>query len=250
MRSVKMSRLPNQSKAGLTWLVMILMAFALPKFARAQSLDDDGGAVEVTDSPAPTQYPTKGAKVGRKAAEKYMGQKSPADSSQSRSIASAGSNSAHYLALDFGFFFSDNAYKWGAPDAQSNVGRWNFGVTYRVGEWVNSMDLGVRVDLQSYQLNEGSATKLSFMPVVMFPDASSRFPLYFGAGAGLGVFTQQLNSKSPLSLDYQLFGGIRFFNVLKSTGFFAEAGLKNHFLLLSDGQYNGTYFALGTVFSF
>lgn len=229
-------------------LALIVFSLLQPA-ARAQGLDDSQGTVEVTE---PSAYPAKGAKqgqpkVGRKAAEKFMAPKRTEDGG-SRSVAA--SSDSHYLATHVGFFFTDNAYKWGAPDSQSNTGKWNVGVTYRMGEWINSMDLGIRVDLASYKLNDGDATKLSFLPVVTFPDASSKFPLYFGAGAGLGVFIKQLNAESVLSLDYQLFGGVRFFNVVNSVGFFVEGGLKNHLLLLSDGQFNGTYFALGTVFTF
>jgi hypothetical protein len=84
----------------------------------------------------------------------------------------------------------------------------------------------------------------------MFPDASSKFPLYFGGGIGPGIFLNQIPDESSVSLDYQLFAGVRFFDVFRNTGFFVEAGLKDHFLLTSDGQFNGTYAALGLVFTF
>lgn len=236
-------------------LVLAIASIAFVLSARdissASSLDNDSqGAIDVTDSmsyeskKSRSTVPPKG-KVGRKAAAKYMG----VNAQPEREIASLAPND-HYLALHFGTFVSDNAYRWGLPDAQENVGRWQFGVTYRVGEWVNSMDLGIRLDLLSYSLGEGRANKLSFAPLIMFPDASSKFPLYFGAGAGPGVFINQIGNKSVLSLDYQIFGGVRFFDVVGMTGFFVEAGLKNHFLLLSDGQFNGTYVTAGTVFSF
>ncbi len=233
---------------------IFVLTFALILSARstvlARSLDDDSqGAIDITETGTPNSkrvpnIPPNG-QVGRKAAAKYMG----VQPQQERGIASFGP-SDHYLAVHFGSFLSDNAYRWGLPDAQENVGRWQFGVTYRVGEWVNSMDLGIRLDLLSYALGEGRATKLSFSPLIMFPDASSKFPLYFGVGAGPGVFINQIGNKSVLSLDYQVFGGIRFFDVVGITGFFIEGGLKNHVLLLSDGQFIGTYVSGGTVFSF
>lgn len=248
--STVLSRHMNLAKSFL------ILALICPlNIAIAQTLDNAQGAVEVSDPDTAGGYPNKGAKpgdkVGRKSAEKYMapknGDKDALDVTPNKS---ARSSQLHYLAMHFGFFLSDNAYKWGTPESQSNAGRWNLGVTYRVGEWVNSMDLGIRVDIASYNLVDGNASKLSFLPVVMFPDATSKFPLYFGAGAGLGVFMKQLSNESALSLDYQLFGGVRFFEVIQSTGFFVEGGIKNHFLLLSDGQFNGTYFAVGSVFSF
>jgi cytoskeletal protein RodZ len=193
--------------------------------------------------------------VGRKAAQKYMAHRIPASSvtpvaAKATRSESSDSSANHYLAVHIGTFVSDDAYSWGSPSHQTNVGKFNLGVTYRVGEWVNAADLNVRVDLSSYQLDEGRATKLSFLPVIIFPDASSRFPLYFGAGAGLGVFLNQIPGKSPLSLDYQVFLGARFFDLFENTGFFIESGLKNHFLLTSSGQYNGVFVAVGAVFTF
>ena len=228
-------------RSVLTGLMIATFVFAQP--TTAQSLDQSEGAVEVTEPPPPGQArPLPKGKVGRKAAEKYMAPRSSGRSSAGPSD--------HYLALHFGMFMSDNAYRWSLPDAQSNVGRWNVGVTYRVGEWTNSMDLGIRIDLQSFALAEGRANKLNFTPIVTFPDANSKFPLYFGAGLGPGVFLNQVGNESSISLDYQLFAGVRFFEVVGATGFFIEAGLKNHFLLLSDGQFNGTFAVGGAVFSF
>lgn len=221
----------------------------------AQSIDDSqGGAIEVGEDgalPAPPARP--GARVGRKAAEKYMGTR-PAQSDErvpTRSTAAELAPSDHYLALHFGGFVSDTSYKWGTRDQQDGTGQSTIGLTYRVGEWRNSMDLGVRVDYNSYSLDVGKANKLSFMPVVTFPDASSRFPLYFGAGVGLGIFTTQLSGESALALDYTLLLGARFFDIAETNaGFMLEAGLKNHLFLASDGQFNGTFIAIGPVFTF
>jgi hypothetical protein len=53
-----------------------------------------------------------------------------------------------------------------------------------------------------------------------------------------------------LSIDYTLFAGVRFFDLYRSTGAFIEAGLKNHFLLLADGQFNGYFISIGGIFTF
>jgi hypothetical protein len=229
----------QKQAASLITAWAILLAGAV---AGAQSLDDNKGPVEISEPTSPT--------VGRKAAGKYMGAKGPTPSPNSQRRRPASSSGDHYLAVHMGSFISDNSYQWGTPSTQSNVGSWNIGVTYRIGEWHNSMDLGLRVDLQSYSLRDGRANKLSFVPVITFPDSGAKFPLYFGGGVGFGVFTQQLPSESPLTLDYQLFAGVRFFDVINNTGFFVEAGLKNHFLVFSDGQFNGNFGALGCVFTF
>lgn len=184
--------------------------------------------------------------VGRDAAAKYFSKKrEPAETDYG-----GGSDSAHYLALHVGRYMASQSYEWGKNGQEDDVGHNSFGVTYRVGEWKNSMDLGLRIDYNEFEVAGEKPTKLSFMPVLTFPDASSKFPLYFGAGMGLGVFFKQVPNKSAISLDYQLFAGARFFNVFENTGFFIEAGLKNHILLLSTGQLNGTFLSAGLVFTF
>lgn len=165
-----------------------------------------------------------------------------------------------YLALHIGTFFSDQGYAWGYED-QDDIGKLDFGVDYRMGEWVNSMDWHMRINYTSYSLKEGStgiegdARKLSLGAILTFPDVNSKFPLYFGAGLGAGFFIKQVeddkdNGESPLALDYSVLAGARFFNVVGSTGFMVETGLKNHLLLSSDGQFNGVYVNAGCVFAF
>ena len=245
-------------------IVAVSTLVASNEVAHAQAFQDGNEAIEITDGATPpprarsTTRDSKGfsPRVGRRAAAKYMSPKRPdeaaSESSESTSDRSpaAGSPSDHYLAIHLGWFVNDNAYKWGNPDNQTNVGRYNFGLTYRVGEWVNSMDLLFRFDVSQINLNEGKVTKFSILPVVTFPDATSRFPLYFGAGLGLGVFGTQIAGESALSLDYQLLAGARFFNIWGTTGVFVEGGIKNHLFLLSDGQFNGTFIATGLVFTF
>lgn len=207
-----------------------------------------GQAVEVTDeATTPPPEAEKTPAVGEGAARKYFrARKGTVDKSDRAPAASGG---ARYLALHVGTFISEDSYKWG-KNQKDDVGQLNTGVTYKVGEWTGSMDLVFKADLTTYSLREGGATKLSLMPAVTFPDVEGRFPLYFGAGAGVGVFFKQIEDESSLSLDYTLFVGARFFELIESVGFLVEAGMKNHILLLSDGQFNGVYFVLGAVFQF
>ncbi len=185
-------------------------------------------------------------RVGRDEAAKYF---EPASDSVRRAASSFGP-SDHYLALHIGRYMSSQSYDWGPNGQADNVGGNSFGVTYRVGEWHNSMDLNLRIDYQEYKLGDENTSKLSFMPLLTFPDAGSRFPLYFGIGGGLGVFFKQIDGKSPVSFDYQLVAGARFFDIFENTGFFLEAGLKNQLLIVSSGQLNGTFLAAGLVFTF
>ena len=188
--------------------------------------------------------------TGQKRAREYF-QKRPKNESQETYSRRPASDSAtpRYLALHLGTFFTSQAYKWGHSD-QGDKGKLNVGLTYRLGEWVNSMDLALRVDYTTYDFREGQARKLSANVIFTFPDANSRFPLYFGAGIGPGFMIKQIADESILTLDYSLIAGARFLNVIDTMGFMIETGLKNHFHLLSDGQFNGVFINVGTVFAF
>lgn len=193
---------------------------------------------------------TEQPRVGRDAAAKYF-QKRNGDQESSRGQGGRFTQpSDHYLALSYSHYIASQSYEWGRFGKEDGVGAGGADVTYRVGEWYRSMDLSLRIAYNEFSVGREMASKLSFMPLVTFPDASSRFPLYFGAGGGVGVFLNQVSAKSPVAFDYQLLVGSRFFDIYENTGFFLEAGLKNHFLLTSSGQLNGTFLASGLVFTF
>jgi hypothetical protein len=220
-----------------------------------QSSDRDSESDQNEESYQNSEGTTFKPKVGRHAVEKYMnhGRKQAAGANGSRQPASLrqqSTNDSHYLAIHVGSFVSDTAYKWGSDTPSNNVGRINTGLTYRVGEWINSMDLAIRIDYSQFSFGQEKANKLSFLPIVMFPDANSKFPLFFGAGAGIGIFMNQIKRESAMSLDYQLVAGARFLDIFDHTGLFVEGGLKNHLFMFSDGQFNGAFLSLGSVFSF
>lgn len=194
-----------------------------------------------------TAFADNQPRVGRNAAAKYFEKREPA---QDDGNGNSGGATDHYLALHFGRYMGSQAYEWGMHGKETGVGGNTYGLTYRVDQWANSMDLNLRVDFQEYNAADEKPTKLSLMPLLTFPDASSKFPLYFGIGAGLGVFFKQIADESPLSLDYQLVIGARFFNVFENTGFFIESGIKNHIQIFTSGQLNGTFLAGGAVFTF
>jgi len=95
-----------------------------------------------------------------------------------------------------------------------------------------------------------SAKAISISPMLSFPDAISRFPLYFGGAIGADLFTQQVSDRSPVGLCWQIVGGVRIQNVFDRVGFMVETGVKNHVLLASVGQFNGVFINVGTVFAF
>lgn len=158
------------------------------------------------------------------------------------------SSGSRLLALHFGSFVNSKAFVWGGDSSVSKIGRENFGLTYKIGEWTNSMDLHMRVDWSEFKVEGQRAAKISFLPLVTFPDVAADFPLYFGAGIGVGAFVQQIRKESSLSFDYQLLIGARLLNVFGRAGFFLETGIKDHLHVLSDGQFNGQFLTLGAVF--
>ncbi len=240
-----------KSKTAALSLFYSLLFFATSAFAQGGPIEMDDSAPSAVAKPSTKVKSNGQSVVGRKAAEKYMAPRDDAPApARDRDMGQQLSATDHYLAIHIGQFVSDNAYRWGTRDNQSNVGNAVVGVTYRMGEWQHSMDLALRLDYNAFGLDDGTAGKLSFLPMITFPDASSRFPLYLGAGVGLGIFTKQIDQKSSLALDYQLVLGARFFEVFANTGFFLEAGLKNSLFLLTNGQFNGTFVAIGPVFTF
>ncbi|MCB0394017.1 MAG: hypothetical protein KDD25_05630 [Bdellovibrionales bacterium] len=211
------------------------------------------GQIEVKDPeevrPLPQVKGVGAPDTGKPAADKYI-ENTPRASSAPTNYSSGSRD--HYMAVHLGYGIDSTAYEWGDKAKVDDPARLEGGVTYRIGEWINSMDLLFRAELMSFKLyeDEEKPVKLSVMPIVTFPDSNSRFPLYFGAGLGLGVFFKQLEEESALSIDLQLLAGVRFFEVFENTGFFIETGLKNHLHLLSDGQLNAVYFSGGAIFTF
>ena len=200
------------------------------------------------DSNTPQVKDSDNSKTGRQKAQEYF--KSDAEKSKSSASKSeAVGADDHYLAIHIGQFMQSETWLWGQKEKQKDNGKNSFGVTYRFDEW-GQTDLNVRFEFNEFEVLDKKPLKFSILPLIVFPEAGSKFPLYFGAGAGLGVFFKQVDQESSLSLDYQIFMGARFFNVYGSSGFFIETGLKNHLLLLSDGQLNGTYLSLGALFTF
>lgn len=225
------------------WLVIALSFTCAASWAQMVEVSDD------QQEAPPLSQPT----TGKKRAAEYFKHRKSSSSGPAAPAAPADSGGQvyypRYLAIHVGSFFSNSGYKWGKGD-QDDIGKLNAGVTYRLGEWVNSMDLALRVDYTNYDLDEGDARKLGFGAIITFPDANSQFPLYFGGGLGAGLFLKQISGESVVALDYSLLIGVRVQNLIDRVGFLFETGIKNHLFLLSDGQFNGVFFNIGTCFNF
>ncbi len=213
------------------------------------TLNAYGQRTEVDEKGRPVSGKSGQIPTGKKAADKYMVKEVEGPVSDDDSGGFRGGGDSHYLALHIGPYVDSQIHHWGAKD-KDNEGTFTTAVTYRMGEWVNSTDMLVRVAWQGVEINNNNTSKLSLMPIITFPDARAKFPLYFGAGVGLGIFLDQVDDESSLSFDYTILLGTRFFNVFDTLGIMLEVGIDNHFFLTSKGQFSGTYVALGTVFEF
>jgi hypothetical protein len=195
-------------------------------------------------------------KVGKKAAERYFQKERAAErrtvsgESSDGSLNYSNKGSDHYMALGFGTFSESTAYNWGQNGKEDKVGKWGVDLTYRFVEQEYLFDQSLKVSYNEYGPATQDASKLSFMYSVTLPEAGSRFPLYFGVAGGLGAYLKQIDQESLISLDYQLFLGLRVFNIFDSMGLYVEGGLRNHLHVTSDGQFNGTFLSLGSVFVF
>lgn len=198
-----------------------------------------------------TVHAAEGApKVGRAAAAKYF-QANPDAQKASRYVASeSGSSGDRYLAFGASTFTKSESFSWGKTNKEEDVGKWGVDLNYRISEYNSLLDYSLRVNYNEYEPNGQRVNKMAFLMAASFPDATSRFPLYFGAAAGPGVFFNQIADESRVTLDYQLFMGLRLFEIFEKTGFYIEGGLRNHLQLTSDGQLNGTYISAGAVFTF
>ncbi len=197
-------------------------------------------------------------KVGRTAAARYFQREKLAQNRSSASEdyeapsreSSVNHLKDHFMSLGFGNFSEGTAYNWGQNGKESKTGKWGADLMYRFSEQEYLFDEAFRISYAQYEPALQEASKLSLLYAITFPEATSKFPLYFGAAAGLGVFIKQLENESLISIDYQLYLGLRAFNLFDSVGIYIEGGMRNHLHLTSDGQFNGTFLSLGTIFNF
>lgn len=252
----------NSSRLLIIFNALLTVTFlSTPSFA--QILIEEGQGTSTMPSTAPvvqqdeqkTEPPSIEKRVpgesGENAARQYfIERKQRGTSMGAERKPSSESDGPRYMAIQIGTFITDKQYRWGSKDRADDVGEMIVGMSYRMGQWTNSMDLLLRTEFITYDIDGETPKKLSVMPVITFPDAGSNFPVYFGAGAGVGVFFDQVGDESDLSADYQLLVGARFMNLWESGGLVFESGLKGHVHLVSSGQFNGVFLTMGAAFTF
>src|SRR4051794_1316124 len=123
---------------------LILVFLTLPAFAQSVEVNDSDEA-----NPPVQQAPGSGKD---KAKQYFQSRKNERGATQGAAALDPAAT-PHLLALHLGGFFQGQSYQWGDNEKQG-AGRFNGGVTYRVGEWVNSMDLSIRAEYTSYWFNE------------------------------------------------------------------------------------------------
>lgn len=227
------------------WSTLVLAATLTSNVATAQILVEDSNSNQ-----APVYENTQKPKTGEGAARQYFNKRENNRSESTSYDSGRGSQGERYMAIQIGSFVNDTAYRWGDNRKNEDVGEMILGVSYRIGEWVNSADLLARIEFTQFDIDGESPKKLSFMPIISFPDVKSGFPLYFGGGAGLGVFLKQLSDESSLVIDYNLHLGARFMDMFPSGGVLIETGLRGDIHLIGSGQFDGVYVSVGGAFTF
>ena len=112
-------------------------------------------------------------------------------------------------------------------------------------------DFSLKTEIQSLKLKTGRATQINVTPVFSLPGAGSGFPVYVGLGGGIGFYPYFiLDSKPSLSVNLQLFTGLRLLNLYENLGVNGELALHAHIPFREERLYMETITSLGLIFSF
>ena len=112
-------------------------------------------------------------------------------------------------------------------------------------------DFSLKTEIQNFRLKTGRVTQINITPLFSMPEARSKFPVYVGLGLGFGFYPHFiLTGKPALSLNGQLFAGLRLLNLYENLGLNGEAALHMHVPLKEKELYMETIGSLGLLFSF
>ena len=125
------------------------------------------------------------------------------------------------------------------------------GYSQRIKEVPAIGDFNIRVELLYMTLSTHREWLVDIVPVFVLPDVRSGFPIYVGGGGGVGLFPRHLVRKKPaLSLNAQLFAGMRIVDWYENGGAFGEASVKMHLPFYDTKLYMEVFLTLGCLFSF
>lgn len=189
---------------------------------------------------------TKELRFGKQAADEYV---------LNRTNRLTYPGQSRLIGISGGHTFYSSAFNWGnrqCSDKCQDVGGYQFGLVYGTKMNWHSVDLLWKGTVNFFNLKgEYEPISFSIRPNLVFPEFKSNIPLYVGIGAGVGMFARQAFETSALSVDVDMYVGVRAMNVLSSLGFFAEVGWQTKIFLLSDrGRFRSGYVLAGTGLNF
>lgn len=181
--------------------------------------------------------------TGKRAAMKYFtgGAKKQIKTRQTASI-SPTQPGHRILALAVGSLVNSRNYNEG----QGQYMGWNAEAFYLKADQ-GYFAKGYHLEMQKFSTHLRELTKLSFLLSFSFPRRLS-FPVYLGVAAGPGFFLKQNKGKSQFSFDYKAYLGLRLNQ--ENSQYFLQTGVKNHVLVLSDGQFVGWFVSSGVAYTF
>ena len=125
------------------------------------------------------------------------------------------------------------------------------GFDQRLQDYPALGDLNIKTELNFITIQDKPVTVIQISPTFSTPDIRSGFPLYVGAGAGVGLSPDMIiESKMPLFLNAQIFSGIRFVDWYKNAGFKLEVNMKMETSLSELDLRLEVIGLMGLVFSF
>lgn len=123
--------------------------------------------------------------------------------------------------------------------------------TQKVAEIRNVGDIQLRPSLLVSQMETGKEISLELSSLMTFPEIQRRFPLYYGAGLGLGFYPfYVLEKKSTLSFHSSFLLGLRFFEIYYNLGGGLEFDLKIQFPFSEKKFYIDTMLRFQFIFLF
>ena len=112
-------------------------------------------------------------------------------------------------------------------------------------------DFSLKTEIQNFRLKTDRVTQINITPLFSLPEAQSKFPVYVGLGIGFGFYPYFILAGKPaLSLNGQLFAGLRLINLYKNLGLNGEVVLNMHVPFKERELYMETIANLGLLFSF
>lgn len=157
------------------------------------------------------------------------------------------SNYSRNFILSLGTAFYRESTEQSFKPFSSNMLSFN----QKIKEIYHFGDFNLHISLFSSQMRKQRATLIEITPRISIPEIRTAFPLYIGAGVGMGLYPYHIVRKLPsLSINSHLFIGLRFFDLYHNLGLSAEIILRVHSPLNELKIYMETLGVLGLICKF